>query len=483
MNWFEIDKAGLAKILARKGKEFILFELIQNAWDEPGVTEVNVTLVPDATPGYAYLIVQDDAPDGFADLTHAYTLFAESTKKNNPEQRGRFNMGEKLALALAREAKISTTTGTVNFNGKGRRRSSERREKGSQVEMSIKMTRAEIESAISACRKLIPPTGEKTIITVINKNALSSCPPHIQFEATLQTEIGDADGHLVRSARKTVVRVYDAVPEEGCPAAIYEMGIPVCEIDGSYIFDVGQKVPLTMDREEVLPSFRKQLAVAAVNNLMDNLSSDDANTTWATDATTSPDITPDALNAVMDKKFGEKRVIYDPSDPEANARASAEGYTVITGGQLSAATWENIRSYGTALPAGKVTPSPKPYSPDGDPLPRVKELTHGMREFEAYAKKFAEKILGVYHLEVIFAVKATWPYGATYGPGGPLTVNVGTLGYAWFDARADKMKNWDDLIIHEFGHEYEGNHLSEDYYKALTKIGSKLAQAIRAGRM
>jgi hypothetical protein len=43
-NWFEVDKQGLAKILERKGKEFVLFELVQNAWDEPGVTKVNVTL-------------------------------------------------------------------------------------------------------------------------------------------------------------------------------------------------------------------------------------------------------------------------------------------------------------------------------------------------------------------------------------------------------------------------------------------------------
>src|SRR2546429_2681653 len=35
-NWFEVDKQGLARILERKGKEFALFELIQNAWDERG---------------------------------------------------------------------------------------------------------------------------------------------------------------------------------------------------------------------------------------------------------------------------------------------------------------------------------------------------------------------------------------------------------------------------------------------------------------
>src|SRR5438876_6624914 len=94
-NWFEVDKQGLAKLLERKGKEFALFELIQNGWDEPGVTKVSVSLEY-VGHNKARLVVEDDAPEGFKDLSHAFTLFASSTKTANPEQRGRFNLGEKL---------------------------------------------------------------------------------------------------------------------------------------------------------------------------------------------------------------------------------------------------------------------------------------------------------------------------------------------------------------------------------------------------
>ena len=45
-DWFEVDKDGLAQILERKGKEFALFELVQNAWDEPGVAHVCIDLSP-----------------------------------------------------------------------------------------------------------------------------------------------------------------------------------------------------------------------------------------------------------------------------------------------------------------------------------------------------------------------------------------------------------------------------------------------------
>jgi len=76
--WFEVDKQGLAKILERKGKEFALLELIQNAWDEPGVSRVVATLEYQGR-NRALLTVEDDAPEGFKNLSHAFTLFAESS--------------------------------------------------------------------------------------------------------------------------------------------------------------------------------------------------------------------------------------------------------------------------------------------------------------------------------------------------------------------------------------------------------------------
>ena len=60
-NWFEVDKQGLAKILERKGKEFVVFELLQNSWDEPGVTKVGVSLEYRGR-NKARLVVEDDAP-------------------------------------------------------------------------------------------------------------------------------------------------------------------------------------------------------------------------------------------------------------------------------------------------------------------------------------------------------------------------------------------------------------------------------------
>ena len=138
MNWFDVSKKGLAKLLQRRGRAFAILELIQNAWDE-ATRVLEVTLVP-AGRGKATLTVTDDNPEGFQFIEHAYTLFAESTKKADPTKRGRFNLGEKLFLAICDEATIYTTKGTVTFNDEGRTVNTRRkRPTGTEIKATVKM--------------------------------------------------------------------------------------------------------------------------------------------------------------------------------------------------------------------------------------------------------------------------------------------------------------------------------------------------------
>src|SRR6266852_475545 len=131
--WFDVDEAGLGQQAEEHGKGRLIGELVQNALDEAGVTQVAVTLA--LVPGrpLADLTVEDDSPEGFRDLAHAYTLFADSYKRTNPEQRGQFNLGEKMVLAICESASISTTKGTVIFDPEGSRteKPRQKRERGS----------------------------------------------------------------------------------------------------------------------------------------------------------------------------------------------------------------------------------------------------------------------------------------------------------------------------------------------------------------
>jgi hypothetical protein len=81
---------------------------------------VDVTLVQDPdVPDLVHLTVEDDDPEGFTNITHAYTLFAASEKKSQADKRGRFNLGEKLVIAACDHAEISTTTGRIVFDDDG----------------------------------------------------------------------------------------------------------------------------------------------------------------------------------------------------------------------------------------------------------------------------------------------------------------------------------------------------------------------------
>jgi hypothetical protein len=110
VNWFDVDKSGLAKLLDKKGKAFAVFELLQNAWDT-NATRVNLKMDPIDSSPFVRITVEDNDPEGFSKLEHAFTLFAESDKKSDPTKRGRFNLGEKLVLALCRHATIASTKG------------------------------------------------------------------------------------------------------------------------------------------------------------------------------------------------------------------------------------------------------------------------------------------------------------------------------------------------------------------------------------
>lgn len=468
-NWFEVDRAGLAKLMAGRSKAFIVYELLQNAWDEKGVREVSVTIIPLTGTRNARIVVTDDAPDGFADLRDAYTLFAASRKKANAEQRGRFNLGEKLVLALAKTAEIETTTGTILFDASGRIKSQRKREAGSKFEADVPMTRAEINEIDRAMELLIPPVG---ITTSYNGRAIPHRMPVASFVETLPTVLADGEGMLRKTIRGTRVRVYEPAADE--PAMLYEMGVPVVETGDRFHVDVQQKVPLNMDRDNVTPAYLRTVRVAVLNHTHHLIGTGDAPQTWVREACADERVSVEAVKAAVTLRFGENAVRYDPSDPEANKRSTAEGRPVVHGGSLTAAEWDNASRAGVLPPAGVVTPSPKPYAPDGEPLNVIpeSEWPAGVRQFADYAETLGNLLLDC-AIDVCIVRESKWPYAATYGKG-RLVINLSRCGRRFFEQGISDDVN--RLLIHEFAHHYESDHLSERYYEALADLGARLAR-------
>jgi hypothetical protein len=458
--WFDISKEGLSKLVARRGSHWILAELLQNAWDAPGVTLVQVTVSP-AGRGLTEIVVEDDSPVGFTNLTHAFTLFADSSKKGDPSQRGRFNFGEKLVLSLCHEAEIATTTGTVSFDSEGRRNSRSKRDRGTVFRGLMRLNRVQADEALKAVHRFIAPQG---IRTLINGVELKRRVPVRTFESTLPTEIADEEGVLKRTKRKVEVKLY--IPAEGAPGTVYEMGIPVSETGDQFDVDIGQKVPQSLERDTLLPSFLRDLRVAILNNASELLDKRELASDWVNQAIGTDGAAPEAVSSVVTRRFGEKVVTFDMNDREANDRAIAEGYVVLHGSTFNKDQWSNVKAAGIVKPAGQVTPTPKPFSPEGKPAEPA-DRTPAMERFAGFVRAFCKAAAGI---EVSVTYLKRFNAAAAYG-GRNMCFNVSGLGRQWFDGplRQEQV----DLVIHELGHEYESNHLSKNYNDALTRLGAK----------
>lgn len=475
MSYLEVDEKGLAQLIEKKGKAWLIYELFQNAVDEEGVSCVSITLEPIPGRPLARLVVEDDGPEGFRDLSHAYTLFAPSYKKDNPEQRGIWNLGEKLVLCLCESASITTTKGAVVFSKGVRRQERVRTSAGTRFEGDVRMTRLEMAQAEDGVAMLIPPPG---ILVQFNGMVLERPESLASFECTLPTVVANEEGQITRTQRKTLVEVF--APRNSVEPHIYEMGIPVRPLMGGepWHVNVGQKVPVNMQRDNVSPGYLRTLRVHVMNAMADALKEDDVTQPWARDAVADERCSSEAIERSLDLRFGEKRVAFDPSDPEANKLAISKGYTVVHGPSLSKEEWTNVKRIGGALPAGQVTPSPKAYSEGGDPVDEVPFSDWGFEQqlVAAYIARVAEALLG--SRLIIKLVKLHKPFAAIWCRSTPpeLHLNVKALTKPWFaKAVRGELDDLNALLIHELAHEKSGDHLSSEYHEACCGLGAKLA--------
>lgn len=491
--WFEVDKDGLRDQARERGPAHAFVELISNSLDEreSGVTEITVTARPVPGKPLAEVSVEDNSPRGYGSfLHHAFTLFAASYKRGNAEQSGRFNFGCKQWLSLCRHARISTVTGTVDFVEEGERivRPRLRRPVGTLVEGVMDMTREEFLELETLVGRLIVPAD---VTVTFNGRALPSRTPLDSFKAKLTTMVAGDDGAMQKVQRETVVDLYEPLEEE--TPSIYELAVPVVETDIRWVVQVGQKVPLNRDRDNVSPTFLRELKRVVADRMAGQIGQDDA-TGWCNDVLADAKASPQACNAIVRGRFGDKAAIFDPTDQEANVNWQTEHEgTLVHGRNLTRDQWANVKRHGLLDAAGVLAPSAKPYTfiPDGDPLEFYDEadLTPGMIEVREHAREVASAI-GVRYLDVKFALSMNTAVVACYtrlGPSsGELHFNMLVLENAWF-AKGVTVPV-DELVIHELAHHFVGSHTHSKpsklipgghFYDACCHVAAKAMDMLR----
>lgn len=459
-NWFEVDKKGLQALQAGKSKTFIIRELVQNAFDED-IHECNVN-IEWLSDGNVVIIVEDDSPEGFKNLTHAYTLYADTYKRRDVKKRGRFNIGEKEVLSLCEHAEIRTTKGTIAFRSTGREKLSKKRHFGSEVYLHLKMKHSEFKELIEYAATILPPKG---IHYRVNNNTVHYKFPFTVISETLKTEI--LEDNIFRSTRRKT----DIYIHKEDKAYLYEMGIPVCEIDCDYSIDVQQKVPLSTDRTKVSGAYLKELYAFVLNATYEELTEESSSNNWIRTATTSDKIKSVAVEKVVKERYGDKVVVASPGDPGSVDEAITRGYRVIRGSEMSAEEWKNVRKNNiiessTSTFGSKLTDDYEVVKP-----------TRNMIRAEDFIKRVANRLLSV-QAKVRYVKSKTLTHAATYGYN-TITFNLTKLPDDIFDIKKDMIsQELLDLVMHELAHE-KGYHYEHAYHKCLTMMGSKLTFLMR----
>jgi hypothetical protein len=345
---------------------------------------------------------------------------------------------------------------------------------------TIPMTRAELDECHRAVQMFLPPSGIKLFVNTIEVRYRE---PLRTVEATLQTEFENAEGQWRKTRRKTTIEIHH--PKAGEKPMIYEMGLPVVELDGGdkYHYNVLQRVPLNADRDNVSPAFLRDVRAEVMNVVANLLTKEEAAESWTRDATESDRIDESAFNEVIKKRFGDKVVSYSPGDPEANANAAARGYTVLAGGSMSKKEWDRARSFQSVPSSASQFPTRRPeFSADGeDATVSMEDWTPGMHAVVEFAEDLGRELVGGIVVRIVRDRhnQFTGWYGSK-----TLTMNLQRLGHRFFDSFPDNMENVVDFIIHELGHEYAPNHLSEEYFRALTDLGARCTMlALRSPRL
>lgn len=458
--WFTVDKNGLRALQEGKPKTFLIRELVQNALDE-NITRAVVTM--NYKSGLATISVEDDSPEGFKDLTDAYTLFKHTDKRKNSNQRGRFNLGEKQVFSICKKATIITTKGGLVFDKDGRRKLRKKRDAGSIITVEVRMTRDEYSDCYDYCKNLLIPEGIEFVVDGdVPRMVVRYRKPYKTLTSALKTEV-EKDGAFRLTQRKTQVNIH----KPNGQAVLYEMGIPVCEIDCDYSIDVQQKVPLGTDRDKVSPAFQRDLFAEVLNVVHEDINESNASSMWVRTGTTSDRVGEEAVTAVVRGRFGDDVAVADHSDPRSVDKAISSGYNIVHGGEMSRDEWSNIKKFGAIQKTSDYFGTS--WATDG----RSHKPDEVQKGFAELAKKIARDAMKT-TIYVVFRHSNDSNDIATFG-NNTLTFNVAHLdGYWDLDEDGLPTQKMVDLLIHELGHR-DGTHYESSYHELLTKLGAFLA--------
>ena len=497
---FEVDAAGYRAQMAEMKPVKVVYELIANANDEDSVKNFNLNIlwVPHAYKSKTdtgdpeiHISYKDDGA-GFKKISDVWTMYGHSERRSDPTKSGRFNLGEKEFLVLAKYAEIETFDRKEKqrhrfvFENNTRTESGDicKLDKGTRIFATF--DRWSKEQYDEICKDIkniyVKPNKTCTIKTSFdgtdNGAVVSNAKPHKTFTAELPTLIAAQAGQpLSKVVREAQIDLYDKKTPDSV-GYLFENGLPIQKQSPrtKWHVNVNQKVPLAPTRVSVPSSYWHKVCGAVLNNTVDELDHEDSGRNWVSEGMNYA--TKDTAKSWLKIKFPDKdanNICLGGSDHQANEECIDAGGGIISTGTLDKEAREHLMSLGVVERA-----SEKYGAKGGDAEGRYAATEQTVKPNEAmidYAivcTKVAKDCIGV--TPIIKFVKSKRPALAWYNRDAPsLTFNVKHLKTLFFNDWAAQNVQ---LLIHELAHhnghgkyEYEIEHFSKQFVDELERIG------------
>ncbi len=462
---FAVNTLGMRQLHAERHPEQLIKELIQNAFDEEA-SACGVTI--QEKNGATTVTVEDDGP-GFSDIANAYTLMGETQKRQDPEKRGRFNLGDKEVISVAKWAAIETTGWTIEFPPEGGRRAkANERPRGTSVTVNMPWDSNQAQRLTDRLKLIRPPHA---ITYTVNGQTIARRPAIRTAKVNLPTIIQSEPGQPMRPTRRnTTIEITVPGLEEGW---LYEMGIPIQATDLPYDVDVMQKVPMPPNRDTVSESYLKDIYSEVLNAMYNDMAGDDFSQTWVRSGVESTKITENAVKTTIKERYGDKVVTWS-SNTDSNMKALDNGYQVLHPRNMSKPELKNMQQLGDLKSANEVFKNAVPdlldpkWAVDISKDDEKKSFAAWVKGLGVYCRKTI-KVVFIHNTNTNMAACCTMD---TERP--TMHFNTAHLVDEFFTGRGEEQLA---LVIHELGHsEMEGamSH-GPQWGQACSKIGAMIA--------
>lgn len=331
--WLSVSLEGFSQQNAARPKEHLVKELVQNSLDAVGETgiggRVELEIIPEE--GGGCIVRCSDDGGGVDDMENLRTVFWTS-KHDSRFKRGRMGRGFKELLSLCRSCRVYSGKKVAVFerDGSGNekfavlQRSKEVR--GTDVEMHIEGSSGEFETLLTSYfRTFLVPSDVRFLVCgelVVPKKSekvVSGVLTTEEFSLGKWTRPrGKCDVELIRCPK-------------GETGLVYEMGIPVCEVewDAPYHVNVLQRVPMNPNRDATMSGYVSQIHRLCLPHIIDALSPEKARAAWVGEAASK--CSDKALQkTVLSKAFGDNLARSVPDFGKFSHDADAQEHSGVS---------------------------------------------------------------------------------------------------------------------------------------------------------